>query len=74
MQYRFLTFNDQRMSGVMPALEAHYCAGLIGQQIDDLALAFITPLTADDDGAGTLSRHAYLKKKRVRPLEGRTHD
>ena len=48
MQYRFLTINDQRMSGVMPALEAHYYASLIGQQIDDLALAFITPLGAKD--------------------------
>ena len=48
MQYRFLTLNDQRMSGVMPALEAHYCSGLIGQQIDNLALAFITPLGAQD--------------------------
>jgi hypothetical protein len=48
MQYRFLTLNDQRVAGVMPALKTHYRAGLISQQIDDLALAFITPLGAQD--------------------------
>jgi hypothetical protein len=31
----------------VPALEAHYSLGVIRQPIDDLALAFVTPLGAD---------------------------
>jgi hypothetical protein len=35
--------------GVVAALEAGYCCGALGQQIDDFALAFIAPLGANDD-------------------------
>jgi hypothetical protein len=35
------------MAGVMSALEAHDALGVIGQPVDDLAFAFVTPLGAD---------------------------
>ena len=39
--------DDQRVAGVVPALKAHDDVGLLGQPIDDLALAFVAPLRAD---------------------------
>ena len=39
---------DDGMPGVGTALIAHNDIGILGKQIDNLALAFITPLCADD--------------------------
>jgi hypothetical protein len=51
MQYGFLTADHQCVTGVMAALKTHYGIGLIGEQIDNLALAFVTPLgTQHHDG------------------------
>ena len=41
--------DDERVAGVVPALEAHDAVGVLGQPVDDLALAFIAPLGADDN-------------------------
>ena len=40
---------DQRVAGVVAALETHHCGDTIREQVDDLALALVTPLGADDD-------------------------
>src|SRR5258708_1904812 len=40
------------MAGIMPALETHHDVGLLGQPVDDLALALVTPLGSDDDHVG----------------------
>ena len=48
-QNGFLSADDQRMTGVVAALEAHHRVRLVGEQIDDLALAFVAPLQADHD-------------------------
>jgi hypothetical protein len=37
------------MAGIMAALEADDDVGLLGEPIDNLALAFVTPLGADND-------------------------
>jgi len=37
------------VAGIVAALETHYCADFFGQQIDDLALAFIAPLGAENN-------------------------
>ncbi len=37
--------------GVVAALEADDDVGVLGEEIDDLPLAFVAPLSADDDGA-----------------------
>ncbi len=47
MQHGFLAGYHQGMAGVMAALETHHALRMIGQPIDYLALAFITPLSAD---------------------------
>ncbi len=39
--------DDERMAGVMTALEANDDVGLLRQPVDDLALAFVAPLRAD---------------------------
>jgi hypothetical protein len=49
VEYRFFTVDHQRMTGIVPALEADDRGGPVGQQIDDLAFSFITPLGADDN-------------------------
>ena len=45
-----LTAHDDRVAGVVTTLVAHHVGVLLGEQIDDLRLALVTPLGADDDG------------------------
>jgi len=49
VQHGLLTVDDQGMTGIVAALVTHNRSRLIGQQIDDLALAFIAPLGAEND-------------------------
>ena len=49
MQHRLLAVNHQGMAGVMSSLKPHDCGGVLGEQIDDLALALVAPLRANDD-------------------------
>ena len=53
-QLEHLFTDDQRMPGIMAALEADHCVGPLCQPVDDLALAFIAPLGAD---------HGYIGHK-----------
>ena len=41
--------DDQRVAGIVAALEADDDVGLLRQPIDDLALALVAPLGADHD-------------------------
>jgi hypothetical protein len=41
--------DHQRVAGVVAALEAHHALRHLGQPVDQLALAFVAPLGADDD-------------------------
>jgi hypothetical protein len=47
-----LAVADDRVAGVVAALEAHHGVGLLGEQVGDLPLALVAPLGADDDDAG----------------------
>ena len=47
VQHRFGAIDHQRVAGVVAALKAHHALGMIGEPVDDLALAFISPLGAD---------------------------
>ena len=44
--------DDERVAGIMPALEANDDVGALGQPVDDLALALVPPLRPDDDDIG----------------------
>ena len=46
-----LAVADDRVAGVVAALEAHDGVGVLGEQVDDLALALVAPLGADDHDA-----------------------
>ena len=48
VQNRLLTIDNQGVAGVVAALKAHHSLCLLSQQVHDLALAFVTPLSADD--------------------------
>ena len=48
-QNGFLAADDQGVPGVVAALKAHHRLRLIGQQIDDFALALVAPLQTDHD-------------------------
>ena len=50
-----LAVDDQRMAGIVAALEAHDHIGALRQPVDDLALAFVAPLRADDHHIGHIS-------------------
>src|SRR5262249_43907338 len=56
--------DDEGVAGVVPALEARHGGGALGEEIHDLALAFIAPLGADDDHE--LSHAQPLTKNRMR--------
>ena len=68
-----LVADDDRVPGVRAALVAAHEVRVERQQIDDLSLAFVSPLRADDDGR----RHGYrLRCNRITraqwDLNGRT--
>jgi hypothetical protein len=44
MKDRLLTFNNKCVASVVSALKARHHVSLISEQVDYLALAFITPL------------------------------
>ena len=44
-----LAVDHERVAGVRAAAVAHDGVGALGEQVDDLALAFVAPLGADDD-------------------------
>ena len=44
--------DDQRMAGVITALKADDNVRVVGEEIDDLAFAFVAPLGADDCNVG----------------------
>src|SRR5687768_5054414 len=49
MQNGFAAADDQRVPGVVPALEAHHHLGIGGQPVHDFPFTFIAPLGANDD-------------------------
>ena len=57
--------DHERMAGIVAALEAHDDIGALGQPIDDLALAFVAPLRADDHDIG------HVKSPSIRGQERR---
>ena len=44
--------DDQRVAGIMPALEADDDVGLLGEPVDDLAFTLVSPLGADHHDVG----------------------
>ena len=40
--------DDQRVAGIVAALESHHDVGLFREPVDDLALALVAPLGADN--------------------------
>jgi len=48
-QHGLLPAAHQRMAGVVPSLETGDGGNALGEQVDDLALALISPLHPDDD-------------------------
>ncbi len=48
-QDRLGAIDDEGVAGVVAALETRDRADPLGEQVHDLALAFVTPLGADDD-------------------------
>ncbi len=49
MEYCFLAADDQRVACIVATLETGYGRGPVGQQIDNLALALVAPLGANDN-------------------------
>ena len=49
VQDGLLAPDDQRVAGIVAALETDDGTDFLGEQIDDLALAFIAPLGAEND-------------------------
>src|SRR5207253_10361115 len=77
-----LTADDERVAGVMAALKADDALRVLGQPVDDLALAFIAPLRADDDDVLAHARAwslqncratcaASCRRSSVNPVAGR---
>ena len=60
MQYGFPAFDDHGMPGIVTALKTDHGRGAFGEQIHDLALAFITPLGPDNNDI--LSHRIYSVK------------
>ena len=48
VELEHLVVADDRVAGVVAALEADHEVGLLGEQVGDLPLALVAPLGADD--------------------------
>jgi hypothetical protein len=63
------------VAGIIPALRAHDDIRVLGEEIDNLAFAFVTPLSPDQDGiCHEFSEKGCLKmetKKRPEDTEAR---
>jgi hypothetical protein len=56
-----------------PALEAHDARTVVRQPVDDLALALVAPLRADDDYVTSHFPSFFVSIRRIRALRGRLH-
>ena len=53
VQHGLLAADDEGVTGVVATLEADHCRGSLGEQVDDLTLALVSPLrTYDNDVFG----------------------
>src|SRR4029077_8916722 len=48
----FFAVDDQRMARIVTTLKAHHDIRIVGKEIYDLALTFVSPLSADDCDVG----------------------
>ena len=46
----FLIAYDDGVSGVVATLEPNHVVGVLGEEVNDTAFAFVTPLGAENDG------------------------
>ena len=53
--------NDERMTGIVAALEAHDHVRTFGKPIDNFAFAFVTPLRTDHDYVRHLFISCFLR-------------
>ncbi len=82
-----LAADDERVAGVVAALEPHHAFCMIGKPIDDFPFAFVTPLGSDHDDIASLAYcgcgHVELVRRLKTystlvagrcPIFGRTYD
>ena len=48
-QHRLAAGDDERVAGIVAALEPHDALRVLGQPVDDLAFPLVAPLGSDDD-------------------------
>ena len=49
---RFFPIDDERVAGVVAALKPDDDIRIVGEEVDDLPFAFVSPLSADDRDVG----------------------
>ena len=62
---------DDRVPGVVAALEADHEVRVLGEQVGDLALALVAPLGAHDDDAGHVGKECTSGRGRTEPARRR---
>lgn len=65
--------DDERMAGIMPALKPDDDVGLLGEPVDDLALAFVAPLRPQRRRWPCLPAYPRRKPGRRRPRVQAAH-
>ncbi len=73
VEHRLLVADHQGMAGIVAALVAHHVLGILGVDVDDLALAFIAPLGAYDNHIGHVEFRllSWLQRKVLGQQSGR---
>ena len=56
MQDRLFSVDDEGVAGIIAALKSDYDIRVLGEEVDDLTLALISPLSSDDSYVGHLIR------------------
>ena len=71
MQDRLFSVDDEGVAGIIAALKSDYDIRVLGEEVDDLALALISPLSSDDSYVGHVS-HSCSCSRLVLVYEKRT--
>jgi len=64
MQHRLAAIDNERMTGIMAPLGPDHGRRPFGEQVDDLALALVSPLGAHDDN---VAAHSCLPSPHIAP-------
>ena len=67
-QHGLMTINHQCMTGIVAAVKTHHTVNALGEPVDDLAFAFVAPLSANHDN---ILSHCFVPENTIKTSNDR---